>query len=434
MNLSGSPVNTVHEEVVAVGSLIKFELKKICSQRVMQISIIAIAAFLAWVTTFNITSQYALDPNSVGSEFEGSAAIAQQKEYADALAGPITDAAATDAIREWKTFMVGDDIADEYRWTGPTMGADAKAYWDFYAPRTKYLALIVGPWMQGFEMPVSVASRINANTTLDLYGQARQKVTSELSGGNEVFSYSDAEQTFWMGKAESVQTPAEYGYAGGWLDFFDMSAFLIFALILMPIACANVFNKEYREKTDAVLLSTKLGRSKLGLAKVLASIIVASAIYLIMVAVLLGVPLIFFGLDGAGLPMQLRDLCNTYDLSVSAAALVLCAVGYVIMLGLLGLTLLLSSKMRSSMGILAIIAAILIVPMMMSNLHNNVANHVLFLFPFLALDANNFFDMISYSIGAVVMEYPVMLAMLYGLLFVVGFVLAIRCFNKHQVA
>ena len=213
-----------------------------------------------------------------------------------------------------------------------------------------------------------------------------------------------------------------------------MSAFLIFALILMPIACANVFNKEYREKTDAVLLSTKLGRSKLGLAKVLASIIVASAIYLIMVAVLLGVPLIFFGLDGAGLPMQLRDLCNTYDLSVSAAALVLCAVGYVIMLGLLGLTLLLSSKMRSSMGILAIIAAILIVPMMMSNLHNNVANHVLFLFPFLALDANNFFDMISYSIGAVVMEYPVMLAMLYGLLFVVGFVLAIRSFNKHQVA
>lgn len=417
-----------------MGSLIKFELKKICSQRVMQISIIAIAALLAWVSTFNITSQHALDPNALGSEFEGSSAIAQQKENANALAGPITDEAVTDAIREWKTFMEGDEIADEDRWDGSNMGANAQEYWDFYAPRTNYLSLIVGPWMQGFEMPVSVASRIDTSSTLDLYGQAQQKIASELEEGNSVFSYSDAEQAFWMGKAESVQTPTDYGYAGGWLDFFAMSAFLIFALIIMPIACAGVFSREYREKTDAVLLSTKLGRSKLGLAKVLASIITASAIYLVMVAVLLGVPLIFFGIDGAGLPMQLKELCNTYDLSVGAATLTLCAVGYVVMLGLLGITLLLSSKMRSSMGILAIIAAIVIIPMMMSNLHNNVANHILFLFPFLALDANNFFDMVSYSVGAIVIEYPIMLAMLYGLLFIVGSLVAVRCFSKHQVA
>lgn len=434
MSFQEARISKAHEEVIAVDSLIKYELKKICSQRVMQISILAIAAFLAWVTTFNISSQYALDPNNVGSEFEGSAAIAQQKEEADALAGPITDAAVTDAIREWKTYMEGDEIADEYRWTDSAMGTNAKEYWDFYAPRTRFLTLIVGPWMQGFEMPASVASRIDASTTLDLYGQAHQKIASELAAGNSVFSYSDAEQAFWMGKAESVNTPVEYGYAGGWLDFFDMSAFLIFALILMPIACAGVFCREYRERTDAVLLSTKLGRSKLGLAKVLASIIVASAIYLVMVAVLLGIPLIFFGIDGAGLPMQLKELCNAYDLSVGAAALILCAVGYVVMLGLLGITLLLSSKMRSSMGILAIIAAIVIVPMMMSNLHNNIANHVLFLFPFLALDANNFFDMVSYAIGPIVIEYPVVLTLFYGVLFIGGSLIAVRCFGKHQVA
>lgn len=158
-----------------MGSLIRFELKKICSQRVTQVAVLAIAALLAWVTTFNITSQFALDPNAVGSEFEGTSAIAQQKENADALTGPITNEAATDAVREWKTFMEGDEIAAQYQWGGSTMGTDAEAYWDFYAPRTNYLSLIVGPWMQGFEMPVSVASRIDTNVTLDLYGQARQK-------------------------------------------------------------------------------------------------------------------------------------------------------------------------------------------------------------------------------------------------------------------
>lgn len=426
--------HATQEEEDAVGSLIKFELKKICSQRVTQVAVIVIAAFLAWVTTFNITSQFALDPNAVGVEFEGASAIAQQKENADALAGPITDKAATDAIREWKTFMVGDEIAERYQWGDANASADAKEYWDFYAPRGSYLSLIVGPWMQGFEMPVSVASRISTNTTLDLYGQARQKVAAELAAGNDAFAYTEAEQAFWKEKANSVQTPVEYGYAGGWLDFFDMSAFLIFALIVCAIACASVFNTEYRERTDAVLLSTKLGKSKLGSAKVIASVIVASVVYLVMLAVLLGVPLAFFGTEGAGLPLQLRELCNAYSLSLGAAVLVICVVGYLVMLGLLGVTLLLSSRMRSSMGILAIIAAIVIVPMMMSNLHNNVANHILFLFPYLALDANNFFDMVSYSIGPLVIEYPVALAIFYAALFVIGTVLSKRWFSKHQVA
>lgn len=86
------------------------------------------------------------------------------------------------------------------------------------------------------------------------------------------------------------------------------------------------------------------------------------------------------------------------------------------------------------MGILAIIAAIVIVPMMMSNLHNNVADHILFLFSYLALDANNFFDMVSYSIGPLVIEYPVALAIFYAALFVIGTVLSKRWFSKHQVA
>ena len=103
-----------------MGSHIRFELKKICSQRVTQVAVLAIAALLAWVTTFNITSQFALDPNAVGSEFEGTSAIAQQKENADALTGPITNEAATDAIREWKTFMEGDEIAAQYQWGGST--------------------------------------------------------------------------------------------------------------------------------------------------------------------------------------------------------------------------------------------------------------------------------------------------------------------------
>lgn len=80
--------------------------------------------------------------------------------------------------------------------------------------------------------------------------------------------------------------------------------FLIFALLAVVITCAGVFNVEYREKTDAILLSTKLGKSRLGKAKVLAAFIASSAIYWVSATLLLVVPLIFFGADGASLPLQ----------------------------------------------------------------------------------------------------------------------------------
>lgn len=39
--------HATQDEEDAVGSLVKFELKKICSQRVTQVAVIVIAAFLA---------------------------------------------------------------------------------------------------------------------------------------------------------------------------------------------------------------------------------------------------------------------------------------------------------------------------------------------------------------------------------------------------
>lgn len=104
------------------------------------------------------------------------------------------------------------------------------------------------------------------------------------------------------------------------------------------------------------------------------------------------------------------------------------------MLGLLGIVLLLSARTKSSIGILALGVAIIIVPLFIPNLHNNLANHALFLLPYHALNPHNLFDMVSYSAGFLVVEYPVTLAILYFVLFVGGSLLAIRSFSKHQVA
>lgn len=217
-------------------------------------------------------------------------------------------------------------------------------------------------------------------------------------------------------------------------DFLNLAQFLIFAMLAVVIACASVFNGEYRSKTDAILLSTKFGKSRLGRAKAAASMIAASAIYWVFTLVFLAITLVFYGADGAGLPIQIYNITCTYGISLSAAALICCLVGYLATLALLGIVLALSAKIDSPMGILAVGVALILIPIFVPTMTSSIANRVIYLFPYDALNPLNLFGMVSYAIGPVVVELPVFLAAFYLLLFATGIALAIRTFKRHQVA
>ena len=418
-----------------MGSLIRYELKKMLSRRVSQVSIAAVLALVAVIAFFNITSQYALDPKEMGTEFEGTAAIAQIKANAEALAGPISDEEATEALREFKEFVGPDgEVKEEYRTDRKPYGEKANEYWEFSAKNGALMALLTSPWMQGYQMPVSVAATIDTTGTVDLYGRVRSKIASELGTNDGALSYNDNERAFWSEKAQGVRTPIEYGYAGGWEEFLNLAQFLIFAMLAVVITCASVFNGEYRAKTDAILLSTKFGKSRLGRAKAAASVISASAIYWVFAFVFLAIPLIFYGADGAGLPIQIYKITCTYGISLSAAALICCLVGYLATLALLGIVLALSAKIDSPMGILAVGVALILIPVFVPTMTSSIANHIIYLFPCNALNPFSLFGMVSYAIGPVVVELPVFLAAFYLLLFAAGITLAIGMFKRHQVA
>lgn len=418
-----------------MGSLIKFELKKMLTKRVTQVACAVIVALFAFILASNISTTYALDPDDVGHELRGTEAIAQIKKSADALAGPITDERATEELRRFKEFITPDgEVKDEYRYSDGVPGARAEEYWKFRAANASFVDLLTRPWMDGYQMPVTVAATIDTSNTVDLYGQIKMKASSEFEANQESFTYTESERNFWMNKLKSVPTPIEYGYVEGWEDFLNLAQFLIFALIAVAITCAAVFNGEYSAKTDAVILSTKYGKTRLGKAKVVAAFIGSSVIYWLMALILVGVPLLFYGADGAGLPIQTITLTSTYSLSVAGETFICCLVGYLSMLALLGIVLALSARVRSSMGILAFAAAVVFIPMFIPNLHNNIANHVLFLFPYYSLNPLELFSMVSFAVGPVVIEYPVFCLLLYAVIFIVGALTAIRSFKKHQVA
>ncbi len=417
-----------------MSSLIRFELKKMFFRRVTLVSCMFVFAMLVVIAITNINSQYAPNPDDLNSDLIGTAAISQIKSNEEALAGPITNEKATEVIRQYQTFLdPNGELKEEFVYRGGVPDSYVDEYWRFRAVTNSYLNLLTKTWSVGYSLPASVATTIDTSQTVDLYGQINAKIESELDDSPDGLNYTSAEKAFWLDKAKGVFTPIEYGYAGGWEDFLSMTQFLIFALLAMAITCASVFNGEYSSKTDALILSTKYGKTRLGRAKVAAAFIGASIVYWAAVLILLVVCLIFFGSQGAGLAIQMISLSNTYSISLLEASLICCLVGYLATLALLGIILVLSARMRSPMGILAVAVAIVLIPLFIPNLSNNVANHIVFLFPYYVLDPHNLFDMISYAVGPVVIEYPVFCAILYALLFIMGAVLSMRSFRNHQI-
>ena len=93
------------------------------------------------------------------------------------------------------------------------------------------------------------------------------------------------------------------------------------------VAAAPVFAGEYQDRTDALVLSTRHGKGRLVAAKLVAAFLLSTAIYALYAAVVVGVPLAFFGADGAGLPLQSIRLSIPYDVTMAQAVGICVGIG-----------------------------------------------------------------------------------------------------------
>lgn len=415
-----------------MASLVIFELKKILGRRVTQVSLAVLFALSLLFMSLNVFQQAAVNPAGDPPMLSGTAAIAQQRANAQQCAGPVTDEAVTAVVGEFRTFLNEDgEVKAPYDDPDTPEGAQFRAW---YHTHYQYLNLVLGPWMQGYEMPDVVAARVNTDEPLDVYGRAAAKLAATLADPDGRLAYTPAEQAFWLSRYDEVPKPVEYGYAGGWDDVLDCLGFLLFAMMAVVLACAPVFTGEYQQRTDAVVLATRCGKTKLPGAKVTAAVLLATAAYGLFSLVIVGVPLVFFGADGGALPVQIRSLTSAWGLTVAQAVAVGVGLGYAALLALLAVTLLLSARLRSSMAIFAIGIAVLVAPLLVPSIQNNVANHLLYLLPYFALDASTLLGPVSYAAGPLVLDYHATLFTAYAAVFLVCAPLAARTFAHHQVA
>ncbi len=407
--------------------LVKYEFLKILRKKS---TLIVMAASLLITAVFFGLPILQFQTYNQDGVLRGLEGIAYEKEQYAAISVPLTNEYITETIREVQALF---DNPDNVGYDGNEEFLIDDAYWNGIAPRENLLGLIA----RNYAAP-NVSVGYNALTDLDVsdgtdFYQARQdKIETILN--NPSNGLSEAGKDYWRNMNSKVEEPFQYGYFEGWEVIIAAFELLMFAVLAICIVIAPVFSGEYQAGTDAVILSGKYGKTKLTTAKILAALLFGVLAFTLHVPIAFALPLTAFGIDGWNLPLQINGTTVPYPLTFLEGTLINLAVIYLVLIAMIGLTLLLSARMKSPYQVLIVVVPVLFIPMFLSpNGTSGIYNLLVFVTPYQSL-IPNFGSYLSYQLGPVVLDAFTMRAVLYVILALILLPLARIGFKKHQVA
>lgn len=408
-------------------TLIKFEFLKTLRRKSTLIVMVVSLIVTAFLFGLPILQYQTYNQDGVIKGFEG---IAYEKEQYEQISVPLTDEYINSTVKEVQQLF---ENPDNIGFDGTEEFIVGDAYWEHIAPREKMLNLIAGNYAGLNEYAgYNQLPKLDMTNGADFYQTREEKINTLLNDPSSDFS--EEQKEYWLNKSSKVETPLQYGYYEGWEVITSAFELLMFALLAVCIVIAPVFSGEYQAGTDAVILSGKYGKTKLITAKIVSSFIFGILAFTLHVVVAIGLPLAAFGVEGWNLPVQIANTVIPYSFTFLEAILVNLGVIYLVLIAMIGLTLLLSAKMKSPYLVLIVLVPVLFIPMFLSpNGTTGVYNLTLLLLPYYST-MPKFGTYISYQFGNLVLDAFSMRAILYAVLTVIMLPLAKLGFKKHQVS
>lgn len=406
--------------------LIKYEFLKIIRRKftfiVMAASIIVTAFLFALpVMQYQIYSQEGV--------IKGTDGIKYKKEQYKEISGVMTEQYIYDTVNKYQQLFKNPDNVG---YDGSEKFLIGDAYWDFVAPREKLLNVIAA----NFDAPGEY-SGFNKLPDLDMddganfYEARAEKIKALLNDQSR--GLSKEQKDYWINMNSKVKAPFQYGYYEAWEIIISSFELLIFALLTICIVIAPVFSGEYQAGTDALILSGRYGKTKLAAAKIISSFVFGMLSFTLHLVIACGIPLAAFGVDGWNLPLQIANTAIPYPLTFLQLVIINLGVIYLVLSAMIGLTLLLSAKMKNPYLVLTVLIPVLFIPMFLSpNGTTGIYNLTIFLLPYRS-SMPEISKYISYQIGGLVFDVLSVRAVLYIILTMIMLPLASMGFKRHQV-
>ncbi len=395
--------------------MIRFELKKICSDSVVigSIAVLLLICFLILQAyCFGSSAASAITPD--GTRLSGREAIAFHQSIAEKYAGDFTD----DTIAE----MVSDfSAAYPAEYAKMTEGGSVSSW---LPSSYLYLAMFIPP----------------AN-----YDEIAQDALAE--GTSIPPLTEDGLVSIRDYGAAYADKPLQYGYGDSWAYFFmgfcgQTIAIAFPALIVIIIAVSAVFASEYSAKMDALILIARHGKNRLILAKLLAAMIFATGIIgglFILFSIAFGLQ---YGAVGWNADMQtnLGLSLMGVNLPLNNLQLILFGFGIVWSAGIFtaAVTAMISAVSKTPFSSLIVSFAVFMAPWMIRRLlPEGALRDLLLVFPANAVNAAEVLRL-PVSAASIYYDQPLAPALCIAFAAVVAVLiagtLAYRAFKDHQAA
>ncbi len=368
-----------------MGTLVKFELKKLFNKK-MNIIVIIVCLFFITLLFFMTGKDFLATDNS-GKSYKGKEAISVRKEQMKEISGTLTNEKIIKEIE--KLQELHNDSNNLITNSDGEVDFKREIYNEYLNNRLNLLTNINRVYANYNASYINELFNINLNEQKDFYETRRQRIEEKLNQSYDGKTYTNQEKEYWLEKSNSTKIPFEYDFYYGYSNLYSTYEMLIIGVIAICICLASVFAGEYQNGTDKILLTTKYGKSKGVTAKIIASYIFAILVFTIYLIFAIGPVFLMFGTDGGNLPIQLSNILSPYALTFFQSLLYNIVISYTVLLGMVGLTLFLSSKLKNPMNVLVIDIAIIILPVFLSiKSAFGILNKILFLMPYNAIYSN----------------------------------------------
>lgn len=409
-----------------MSGMIKYEWKKIWKSRLAQLSIIGCGLFLVFCVWSSIMQISATNEN--GENFSGMSAVEVMKDTQKNI--ELTQKNVDEIVRQYLKYTSEPNTNSE---SETHQYLSEEVYRTFYLPNRDLLSLITNVYRE----PGSGSSMkevLEENVGKDFREAQIKRDNTYIDLKKEQGRLTSSEANYWKEKTGNLQE-YQYGYHKGWSMILDTLTWPVLIMMIICIGIAPIFAGEYQSKCDSLILCMKYGKSKLIFAKIVSGWLYATCVYWGITLIYSSVYMIFLGTQGADLPIQLKypAMSVGYNLTMGEAVVIALLLGYFFTLGIMGITLFMSALLKNTYAVIIVAFLLIIIPTFLSPDTGGYAwSHVLSLLPPKIADFS-FQSYTAYSIGNIVLSWPVMAILINAIVAVICSVLGYIVFRKHQV-
>ncbi|SCL86387.1 ABC transporter permease [Sporanaerobacter sp. PP17-6a] len=310
--------------------------------------------------------------SSFGNNFDGYSNIRSKQTYADQWRHPLTDETLQQMVRDYQKRSKPDQENNETTdWK--TLNTWIDTLW---------------PELEKTDNPHLMIDYVDPDKLTDFYKRRQQAVDGFL----ELNGQTGEEKNYFLNMDSKTPAPFNYDWVEGWSTVVANSVSdigMVMALFI-AIALSPMFSGEWHNNTKSLIATTRNGWQQTALAKIGTGVSFTLELFTLIAVGTIGAQLLFLGTRGWNMPIQFIKLWATAPMNMLQAEIYEYAYVLLASLGFTGITLLLSTLLKSNFSSLLASLAVVYVPMAIAQFIPLWAQKLLDLLPFVGSSTDIF--------------------------------------------